>query len=81
MSKTVKVLCKKKHKKRAQCSKKGKIGEVFGDSEDQVYWCETPMPDYCATIWMVHELAHTCGWRDGDVGKVPITPPSCPGNG
>jgi hypothetical protein len=38
---------------------------------EEIYWCERPMSRRCRTRTMVHELAHSCGWRHGDGQNVP----------
>lgn len=35
----------------------------------QVDWCEQPVDTDCQTLYMLHELAHTCGWKDRDFSK------------
>jgi len=37
----------------------------------EVQWCDLPIASSCRARAMVHELAHTCGWHDGDGHGVP----------
>jgi RHS repeat-associated protein len=76
--KDVKVLCDKKAKERAKCRAPAPGGGAWGGSApigeldrptSRVDWCELPVSPKCQIRTMVHELAHTCGWRDGEIGK------------
>lgn len=37
----------------------------------EVNWCEEPVSRRCRAKAMVHELAHSCGWRHGQGHSVP----------
>jgi hypothetical protein len=37
----------------------------------EIAWCEVPLIPSCRTLAMVHELAHSCGWRHYEGGDVP----------
>jgi hypothetical protein len=76
----VKVRCDESNKKRARClPDPGDRGGPFraggalvgtsGDPKKEVDWCEAPIDSACQNLYMVHELAHTCGWRDNDTSK------------
>jgi hypothetical protein len=67
------------HKGGLQCSEAGrKVGgfaPVDGGTcetpRDEVHWCDLPVPASCRPHMMVHELAHSCGWRHDDGMGVP----------
>lgn len=37
----------------------------------EAHWCEEPASFQCILKVVVHELAHSCGWRHGEGGGVP----------
>lgn len=39
------------------------LGHDCKSPGDEVSWCELALGERCRAIIMVHELAHTCGWR------------------
>jgi len=64
------------------CGKPRASGDVGGYAEpddttscqipiDELHWCELPVPASCRSQMMVHELAHTCGWKHGAGMGVP----------
>src|SRR5882672_6930585 len=74
--KRVKLRCKKKDKSEAGCQPfnpdggyqrlrggRSPIGTSSSPAND-VQWCEMPIDTDCQAKLLVHELAHTCGWRD-----------------
>lgn len=40
----------------------------------EAHWCEEPTSFKCMLKVVVHELAHSCGWRHEDGGGVPGNP-------
>ena len=40
----------------------------------EAHWCEEPASFQCTLKVVVHELAHSCGWRHSDGGGVPGNP-------
>lgn len=58
-------------------SGKGVGGYVFRSTQtceipkSEIYWCDLPLSRKCRAQAMVHELAHSCGWRHGDGKSVP----------
>jgi hypothetical protein len=39
--------------------------------KDEIGWCQIPMSRQCRTKAMVHELAHSCGWKHGEGHGIP----------
>ncbi len=62
------------------CSQPRENGQVGGFTtkggsceipRDELHWCELPLPASCRPLMMVHELAHSCGWKHDQGMGVP----------
>lgn len=58
--------------------KQGKVGgyvirrrQTCLKPRSEIAWCQLPMSRECRAKAMVHELAHSCGWRHDEGGNVP----------
>ena len=83
VGKTPKLDCSEKRKEQQKCGPsdpKNPDGTWHTASAPQgrpespakeMMWCEYDMTPDCQTKTLVHELAHTCGWKEGAGGGVP----------
>ena len=79
LSQSTKLRCDPESKQKAECGpvsddlKGGATpkGGSAGKPVKTVLWCEVPLSDECQTRLLVHELAHSCGWKEGGGHGVP----------
>jgi RHS repeat-associated protein len=43
--------------------------ELWKDDNKDMGWCSRKLSSTCQMNGMVHEIAHLCGWKDGEMGK------------